>query len=186
MSAGEVAAHQDRQLPGRGALGERDPPDVPGHARPHLDDLHRLEAARELVAVGHLPLERGQSVLLGFAPENLGRRVETLARVAHVESHEAIEKRSIGLEFLVLDDDVRDALRSVLRGVPPPLPARPTKPAIELVWIDMLVTWEEDLGDRVNFFEVSETMAGLDDGELVIETLAPMMTGGPGDYRWAH
>ena len=72
-----------------------------------------------------------------------------------------------------------------LRGVPPPLPhlRKARKPA-QLVWVEMLVTWEEDLGDRVNTFEVSERMATLDDGEFEIEALAPIMSAGVPAYQW--
>ncbi|UJR81345.1 PilZ domain-containing protein [Sandaracinus amylolyticus] len=126
-------------------------------------------------------VEPGDHVLLGFADERLGRRVETIARVAHT-AHLAIERPSIGVEFVALDDDLGDALALRLRHVPPPLPHRRARR--ELVWIDALVTWEEDLGDRVNVFEVSEALAAIDDDELAIETLAPVLTGSARPYRW--
>lgn len=132
-----------------------------------------------------IPLRRGDHVLLAFAHEGLGRRVETIARVAHV-SDEILERPSIGLEFVELDDALRRDLHARLRNVPPPLPPPRARARSELVWIDLLVTWEEDLGDRVNTFEVSETLAALDDGELVVETIAPFLTGGRGAYRWLH
>lgn len=155
-------------------------------------NLHgpRRETVVDLSAHGarvitDLPLTRGEHVLIGFAPEGLGRRVETIARVAHVD-REPIAKPSVGLEFEPLDPDLRQDISARLRNVPPPLPARRTKPRTELVWLDVLVTWEENLGDRVNTFEVSDTLAAIDDGELVIETLAPFITGGRGEYRWLH
>lgn len=135
--------------------------------------------------VTDMPMERGQHVLIGFAPEGLGRRVETIARVAHVD-REPIANPSVGLEFVELDPELRTDMRARLRNVPPPLPTRRAKPRTELVWLDVLCTWEEDLGDRVNTFEVSDTLAAIDDGEMVIETLAPFLTGGAGEYRWLH
>ncbi|AKF05964.1 PilZ domain-containing protein [Sandaracinus amylolyticus] len=126
-------------------------------------------------------LAPGEHVLLGFADERLGTRIETLARVAHT-AHVAIEKPSIGVEFVALDGDVGDALALRLRHVPPPLPRRRARR--ELVWIDALVTWEEDLGDRVNVFEVSDALAAIDDDDIAIETLAPVLTGSAPAYRW--
>lgn len=131
-----------------------------------------------------LPVARGELVLLAFAEERLGRRIETLARVAHVSCEPG--EPAIGLEFVDLEPDARHALRARLRNLPPPLPPRRSRPKRELVWIDLLVSWEEDLGDRVNTFEVSEHLAALDDGEIAIETLAPFLTGGAGEYRWLH
>lgn len=155
--------------------------DVVGPRRETLVDLSP-RGARVMTDVA---VERGQHLLIGFAPEGLGRRVETIARVAHVD-REPLMRPSIGLEFVDIDPEIQIDLRKRLRGVPPPLPARKTKAARELVWIEMLVTWEEDLGDQVNVWEVSESMAALDDGDLVIETLAPFVTGGASGPRWIH
>jgi hypothetical protein len=131
-----------------------------------------------------IPMAPGDHILVGFAPEGLGRRVETLARVAHV-SREPLEVASVGLEFIEIDPAVGRELHARLRRVPPPLP-KPRPARRELVWVDALVTWEEDLGDRVNTFEVSEVLAAVDDGDLEIETLAPMLTGSTGPRRWLH
>lgn len=154
---------------------------VHGSRRETLIDL----SARGARVLTELPVEQGEHVMIGFAPERLGRRVETIARVAYVD-REPHTNASVGLEFVELDSELRGDLQARLHNVPPPLPARRAKPRTELVWLDMLVTWREDLGDRVNTFEVSDTLAAIDDGELVIETLAPFITGGPGEYRWLH
>ena len=155
--------------------------DLAGPRRETLVDL----SPRGARVLTDLEVERGEHVLIGFAAERLGRRVETIARVAHVD-REPLMRPSIGLEFVDLDPEIQVDLRSHLRGVPPPLPAQITRPARELVWIEMLVTWEEDLGDQVNVWEVSESMAAIDDGDLVIETLAPFVTGGATGPRWIH
>jgi hypothetical protein len=154
---------------------------VHGPRRETLVDL----SPRGARVVTDIPMERGQHVLIAFAPENLGRRVETIARVAHVD-REPIANPSVGLEFEGLDPELHRDIHARLRNVPPPLPTRRAKPRTELVWLDVLVTWEEDLGDRVNTFEVSDTLAAIDDGDLVVETLAPFVTGGAGPYRWLH
>ncbi len=145
----------------------------------------RRETVLDLSARGarvrtDLPLTRGERVLVELAPPTLGRRVETLAKVAHVVP--AGRAHDVGLEFVGLDARVAEDLTRSLRGVPPPLPS--ARPQIELVWVEMLVTWEEDLGDRVNTFEVSETMACVADEELAIATLGPLLTAGAAPYRW--
>ena len=153
--------------------------DAHGARREMLVDLSP-RGARVITEVALAP---GDHVLLGFADERLGRRVETIARVAHVACV-AIEKPSIGVEFVALEGELGDALQARLRHVPPPLPPRASRARRELGWVDALVTWEEDLGDRVNVFEVSETLATLDDAEIAIETLAPVLTGSARPYRW--
>lgn len=133
-----------------------------------------------------VPVERGQRVLIGFASEALGRRIESIARVAHVD-REPLMKPSIGLEFVSLDQELEGELGTRLRGVPPPLPSkRALAPQQEMVWVDMLVTWEEDLGDRINVWELSERFAAIDEGDMIFETLAPFITGGAGAPRWLH
>lgn len=152
-----------------------------GPRRQKLVDL----SSRGARVVTDVPVRPGEHVLLGMAPVGLGRRVDTLARVAHVGRRSAGES-AVGLEFVGLDPDLGNAIERGLRGTPPPLPARPVRRRRELVWVDMLVTWEEDLGDRVNVWEVAERMAGIDDGELIVETIAPLLTGGSGPHRWIH
>jgi hypothetical protein len=118
-----------------------------------------------------LPVERGEYVLVHFAPHRLDRRVETMARVAHVARITG-ERPSIGVEFVGLAGELRAALAHSLHGVPPPLPpsrAR-TRPDKTLIWVDVFVTWEEDLGDRVNIWEIRERFAAQDDGEMLVES----------------
>lgn len=129
------------------------------------------------------PLARGEELVLGFVPPGWQDRVETLARVTYVWSAGATSLA--GVTFVDLDPTVRERLTRTLRGLPPPLPVR-KRAMVELVWLDVLVTWEEDLGDRVNSFEVSDVMSALDDGELAIETLSPLLTAGRSDYAWQH
>ena len=37
---------------------------------------------------------------------------------------------------------------------------------VAYVWVDALITWQEDLGDRVNTYELSEALAPIYDGML--------------------
>jgi len=49
-----------------------------------------------------------------------------------------------------------------------------------------MVTYTEDLGDRVNTFEVSERFATVDAAELEPASLGGLVTGGRKKYRWKH
>ncbi len=122
-------------------------------------------------------LRRGEEVLMTFVPPNAPCRVSALGSVRHFENGVA------GVEFFTLDRIDETELRARLRGLPPPLPKK-TKLRKELVWVDCLLTWEEDLGDRLNIFEVSERIDALDDSELIIAPLAPLMTAGTPAYAW--
>jgi hypothetical protein len=123
-------------------------------------------------------LRRGEEVLMTFVPPNAPRRVSALGQVRHFEDGIA------GVEFFSLDRIDENELQARLRGLPPPLPKKSIKPRSELVWVDCLLTWEEDLGDRVNIFEVSERIQAIDDGELTIATLSPVLTAGAPAYAW--
>ncbi len=122
-------------------------------------------------------LRRGEEVLMTFVPPNAPRRVSALGFVRHFEDGIA------GVEFLTLDRIDESELRTRLRGLPPPLPKK-AKAREELVWVDCLLTWEEDLGDRVNVFEVSERARAIEDDELDIAPLSPLLTAGA-PYVWA-
>lgn len=177
----QILPASHRRTPRRGLeLGCALTSHVFGPRRHSLIDLSPTGA--RVVGDG-LEVSRDDRVLLEFAPPSLGRRVETLARVAHVaQTDRGVD---VGLEFVGLAKALREDLTRALRGVPPPLPhlRKARKPA-QLVWVEMLVTWEEDLGDRVNTFEVSERMATLDDGEFEIEALAPIMSAAAPAYQW--
>ncbi len=124
-------------------------------------------------------MRRGQEVLLTFVPPGAPRRVSALGTVQHQADG------VLGVHFLTLDRIDEETLGRHLRGLPPPLPKKQTRTLHELVWVDALLTYEEDLGDRVHIYEVSERLAAFDDdGEIDIAPLAPMMTGGT-RYRWS-
>jgi hypothetical protein len=112
------------------------------------------------------PVALGETALLSFAIERMGRRVDVLAEVAHVFAEpsaradaSSASPPSIGLQFVGLDREVEVELAARLRGVPPPLP-RPGASRYELAWID-------DLGASELEIDASR-----------IESLAPLVTGG--------
>ncbi len=119
---------------------------------------------------------RGQEVLLTFVPPGAPRRVSALGTIQHEQDG------VLGVKFFSLERIDEETLGRHLRGLPPPLPKKNTRRERELVWVDMLLTYEEDLGDRIHIYEVSERV-GLEDADLDIAPLAPMMTGGS-KYRW--
>lgn len=120
------------------------------------------------------PLTAGEHVFLSFRPPRwegeeilvgaVVRRVEMLRRASD-------QKRcGMGFEFLDLTKAERVSLSAKLRGLPPPLPRGPSKRFDkDMVWVDRLLTWEEDLGDRVNVFEVSEAIGPIADDDFEIE-----------------
>lgn len=121
---------------------------------------------------------RGEEVLLSFVPPGArDDRLSTVCRVAHAAS-----RGTLGLEFVSLDARANEVLILRLRGFPPPLP---THRAMRrgMVWIDTLLSWEEDLGDRVNVFEVSARVA-LAALEPEFVSLAPPLGGGRLAQRW--
>jgi hypothetical protein len=129
-----------------------------------------------------VPLFRGEEVLLSFVvPGAFDDRVATMCRVVHAAGVPGPDDRAVGLSFVELTDVRRAEIERRLRGVPPPLPRR--APKCEMVWVDALVTWEEDLGDQVNTFEVAERFTALADDEIEIVTLSEPLSGGA-QYRW--
>ncbi len=116
---------------------------------------------------------RGDEVLLSFVPPGArDDRLSVVCRVAHTGRAGAL-----GLEFTALESWAKNVLTARLRGFPPPLPGLREKRR-GMVWVDTLVSWEEDLGDRVNVFSVSERIAAADlERELAIASLAPPLGG---------
>jgi hypothetical protein len=120
------------------------------------------------------PLPLGTRVALSFTPPRWrrDRDIVVFAEVRRVEHGRTDGTSGMGLEILDLEHDRTDELCATLFGLPPPLPRGKRTTRHEYVWVDMLLTWEEDLGDRVNTFEVSEAFATLCADELDIEPLA--------------
>jgi hypothetical protein len=125
------------------------------------------------------PLPVGTEVALAFRPPRWRQRrdVVCFAVVRRVSSGPISEPHAVGmgLELLDLSRDDRRMLAATLRGLPPPLRTG-RRARTEMVWIDMLLTWEEDLGDRVNTFEVSELFHSVEDEELALAPLATPIT----------
>ncbi|MFO0681268.1 MAG: PilZ domain-containing protein [Sandaracinus sp.] len=122
-------------------------------------------------------VRRGADVLLTFVPPGAPRRVSALG----VVQHEA--DGVLGVQFTSLDRIDADTLDRHLRGLPPPLPSKTRRMRSELVWVDTLLTYEEDLGDRIHVYEVSEQLSmEVDLPETFASLSAPL--GGGTRYRW--
>lgn len=133
-------------------------------------------------------LSRDENVVLSFVPPGwwLHGEITVFAKVVReTERHDA-GPATMGFEFLDLPKGAAEELARCLRGLPPPLPRSRPKPRKELVWVDVLVTYTEDLGDRVNTFEVSERIAGFEDGSIEVAPLGGLVTGGHAPYAWRH
>jgi hypothetical protein len=139
-----------------------------------------------VAAASLLPV--GEHVVVCFTPPGwwLLGELNVWARVARAEPRRGARPATLGLSFLDLPVGARDALAHTLRGLPPPLTIEKGAARRELVWVDMLVTWTEDLGDRINTFEVSDVLAALDDAELEPAAMSGLLTGGRPEYRWQH
>ncbi len=108
-----------------------------------------------------LPVDPGTELVIELCPPDGGERVYLFGRVCRVElRRRAAERRGAGLgvQFLETPRDIEERLQRALYGLPPRLPGGPRPTTRELVWVEMLLTWEEDLGDRVNVVEVSELL----------------------------
>jgi len=73
------------------------------------------------------PVLTGEEVLVTFKVPRTGLFVDaqaTVARVVHGRRPTDRHRRALGIAFASIDDDARMALRTQLRGLPPPLPAR--------------------------------------------------------------
>lgn len=146
-----------------------------------------------------LPLEVGDSVVVTFTPPRSSGTWCLRARVARVGlGRRAADRHPVGmgLEFLDLGPLERSELASCLAGLPPRVPpkvhstparvmrARPSKETDqETVWVDSLVSWEEDLGDYVCSYETLEPLA-IEVEAIEFESLAPMVTASRPAYRF--
>ncbi len=133
-------------------------------------------------------LRRGEHVVLSFTPPGwwLHGELTVFAEVRRETPRWEGAPATMGFEFLDLPRGAGLELQRCLRGFPPPLPSADVKTRTELVWVDVLVTYTEDLGDRVNTFEVSDRMATVQVEELTPASLGGFVTGGRQPYRWQH
>ncbi len=129
-----------------------------GSRREQLLDLSP-EGAR---VSSQVPLACGEEVQLSFpVPGSDDERVAAACRVVHGAG--ALD-RAVGLVFLDLDTKLRADVAQRLRGLPPPLPPSVRR---EPIWVDAVVTWDEELADRTNHF--AETVPSL-----ALDTAAPI------------
>lgn len=142
------------------------------------------------------PLHVGSEVVLSFSPPGSEDELLVYGGVRRVE----IKRRQsdppsagMGIAFDYLSRTDTELLRDRLVGLPPPLPSRKkartprgqmraADPSAELLWVDSLLTFEEDLGDRVNTFELSERV-GLSD-DLDFACLGEVLTASRPAYAW--
>jgi hypothetical protein len=131
------------------------------------------------VAAGTL-LPVGQDVVVSFTPPGWWPHGELIefARVRRGKRRKDGRAAQMGLSFVGLSLGLRRELERTLRHRPPPLPESRWEPKQELVWMETLVTWTEDLGDRVNTFEVSDAMRTLDENEFAPRAIGDLVTGG--------
>jgi hypothetical protein len=69
----------------------------------------------------------GEEVIVSFRVPHTRLFVDaqaTVARVVHGRRPSDRHRRALGIAFDAIDDDARRALRSQLRGLPPPIPSR--------------------------------------------------------------
>lgn len=133
------------------------------------------------------PRPKDEIVVVSFSPPAWsGSELNVFSRVVRSEPRRGDLPATMGLEFLDLPDAAHEAVAKSLRGLPPPLPIGRLAAARELVWVDMLVTYTEDLGDRVNTIEVSEVIKSVEMDQLKVEALGSLLTGPRTPYRWGR
>ncbi len=143
-----------------------------GVSREHMLDL----STRGACITSTSPLSRDEELLVAFAPPGLGASIDAIARVAHVarpalSSSDMLGIEVVGLEFASLPASAHRDIERCLRGLPPPLPS--LRRRIELAWLDLDMSWEEDLGDQLNVFSATERITMVDDGFDLIEVVGP-------------
>jgi len=133
-------------------------------------------------------LPRGETTLLSFVPPGwwVHGEVTVFVRVIRETPRADGSPAMMGFEFLDLPEGARRELAHSLRGFPPPLPSVARRERRDLVWVDVMLTYTEDLGDRVNTFEISDRIRAADLEALAPEPLGGLVTGGRKPYRWRY
>ncbi|MEM7608886.1 MAG: PilZ domain-containing protein [Myxococcota bacterium] len=118
-----------------------------------------------------LPLEPGTEVVLEIHAGGEHHFVLGSVRRSDLSGRSA----GMGIELLDAEPSLLESLDSLVVHRPPALPRSAPPIVQEFLWVDALLTYEEDLGDRVNIFEVSELIAMETDGiERAIDDAAPV------------
>ena len=136
-----------------------------GLSREEMLDL----STRGACVTGSASLAPNEGLLLAFTPPGMRTSIEAMARVARRLRGQAGDV--LGLEFTHLPGSACRDIERALRGLPPPLPA--PRRTLELVWLDVTMGWDEELGDQLNLYERSERILAVDDGTELVEVLAP-------------
>ncbi len=154
-----------------------------------LPRQHRIldlsEDGLRVAAGTRLPI--GEAVVVSFTPPGwwIFGELTLFARVRReTERGKGGGPATMGMEFIDLPKGLRIEMKRSLRGLPPPIPTGESRVRRELVWVEVLMTYTEDLGDRVNTFEVSERLQRIDDAEIVPRSLGRFVTGGKRPFRW--
>ena len=106
------------------------------------------------------PLQVGDEVLVSFATPGVRaatRDMDVFGRVtrASLGRRHWDASAGMGIEFMGLRVDERAELDRSLRGLPPPLPSHRRQRGMEpSTWVDALLSWEEEMDDRTNIFEL--------------------------------
>lgn len=131
----------------------------------------------------------GEDVVVSFTPPGwwIFGELTLFARVRR-ETQRLGDGRpaTMGMEFIDLPKGLRIELKHSLRGLPPVVPSGPRPVRRELAWVDVSMMFTEDLGDRVNTFEVCERLHTIDDHQLAPVALGSLLTGSQAPYRWRH
>lgn len=137
-----------------------------------------------------LPLDPGDEVVLSFTPPRMAQPYLVTGLVRRVELHRRNgehDRSGMAIEFVDLPSHCEAALRATLIGFPPPLPRELYVPRLrrDFVWVETLLTFEEELDDRVNVFEVSELLGivtetpfGPVEPAFDVSSLGSLLTGG--------
>lgn len=106
-----------------------------------------------------LPLDPGTEIVLELELHNQVYFVIGLVRRTELRGGMS----GMGIELLDVDDELETELTDMLRHRPPALPRGPAPIQRRLIWVEAILTYEENLGDRVNVVEVSERLAIVED-----------------------
>lgn len=106
-----------------------------------------------------LPLDPGTEIVLELELKDQVHFV--IGQVRRTELRGGLA--GMGIELLDVDEVLEEALHQTLRHRPPALPRGPAPIQRRLIWVDAILTYEENLGDRTNTIEVSERLAIVED-----------------------
>ena len=121
-------------------------------------------SADGLFAVSDLLLDPGDEVVVEITLPKLGEPLCILGTVRRTETEPPDGYRpGMGVAFDHGDSMLRSILAGSLQHLPPPIPRSTPVEEEEMIWVECLLTWEEDLDDQINIWEVSDLIAAIDE-----------------------